>query len=275
MYIVLRAEIDKPAKKSVLIGLAEHAWPDGSNAFPGVERIAAYTSLGESTVREKLAELRSEGLISIAAKARHHRPTNYTINLPKLAEMEHSFFAKVAQRPPAPPIYGGIETSSSQRSDAETSGSRRPESAQTSSSQQTDLQQLDPNHHLTVDKNRGKDIYHLSQDKLDRAARVVGHFDWPSPAPADSYPLDDRSLLALAIDGLVRDQLGPTNSHRPGPAFQAIFRPLQIQERTESKIILKHPHPELIEPAHLRMLEREFVGILCGPIELELARSEK
>ncbi|NIQ77063.1 MAG: helix-turn-helix domain-containing protein, partial [Anaerolineae bacterium] len=50
MYIVLRAEIDKPAKKSVLIGLAEHAWPDGSNAFPGVERIAAYTSLGESTV---------------------------------------------------------------------------------------------------------------------------------------------------------------------------------------------------------------------------------
>ncbi len=51
------------ACKAVLIGLANHAGPDGAGAFPSVRTLVRYTDLSERTVRTALARLATEGII--------------------------------------------------------------------------------------------------------------------------------------------------------------------------------------------------------------------
>ena len=46
------------ACKFVLVGLANHAGPDGTAAFPSVATLARYTGLSERTVRTCLDRLR-------------------------------------------------------------------------------------------------------------------------------------------------------------------------------------------------------------------------
>ncbi len=169
MALVLRAEIGNAAKKAVLVGLAEHAGPDGRNAYPSVERLAIYADLGESTVREKLAQLREEGLVFIIEDATHHKPTNYGIDLKRLRELEHPKIQELAARWPRPPISGGEETSSSRRSkdgrppapggldkgDLQLPEGRPPAPGkETSSSQQGDLQLPEANRPINPQVNR-------------------------------------------------------------------------------------------------------------------------
>lgn len=146
---VLRAEIENAAEKAVLLGLANHAGPDGSHAYPSVARLSAYTSFAESTVREKLQSLREQGLIEVTKQASYHRPTEYWMNLPMLEEMVHPTITELDKNRDTPPIYGGQETSESQRSN-EKEGSSLPDETssspkQTSSLPKTDLQLPDPN----------------------------------------------------------------------------------------------------------------------------------
>ncbi len=51
------------ACKAVLIGLANHAGPDGTAAFPSVRTLVRYTDLSERTVRTALDRLEAEGII--------------------------------------------------------------------------------------------------------------------------------------------------------------------------------------------------------------------
>ena len=52
------------ACKFVLVGLANHAGPDGTGAFPSVATLVRYTGLSERTVRTCLDRLAAEGIIS-------------------------------------------------------------------------------------------------------------------------------------------------------------------------------------------------------------------
>jgi DNA-binding transcriptional regulator PaaX len=52
------------ACKFVLVGLANHAGPDGTGAFPSLARLVRYTGLSERTVRTCLDRLAAEGIIS-------------------------------------------------------------------------------------------------------------------------------------------------------------------------------------------------------------------
>jgi Helix-turn-helix domain len=52
-----------PACKAVLIGLANHAGPDGTGAFPSVRTLVRYTALSERTVVTALDRLEAEGVI--------------------------------------------------------------------------------------------------------------------------------------------------------------------------------------------------------------------
>jgi hypothetical protein len=52
------------ACKFVLVGLANHAGPDGTGAFPSVATLVRYTGLSERTVRTCLDRLEAEGIIS-------------------------------------------------------------------------------------------------------------------------------------------------------------------------------------------------------------------
>jgi hypothetical protein len=52
-----------PACKAVLIGLANHAGPDGTGAFPSIRTLVRYTDLSERTVVTALDRLEAEGTI--------------------------------------------------------------------------------------------------------------------------------------------------------------------------------------------------------------------
>jgi hypothetical protein len=60
------------ACKFVLVGLANHAGPDGTGAFPSVATLVRYTGLSERTVRTCLDRLAAEGIIA-PLRSRHRR----------------------------------------------------------------------------------------------------------------------------------------------------------------------------------------------------------
>ena len=108
------------ASKFVLVGLANHATPDGTGAFPSVATLVRYTGLSERTVRTCLDRLAVEGTITpcdpgiIAARIKRadRRPQGWDLNLSpgpprpgrrRLAALAHQFpglggrFAAAAQ----------------------------------------------------------------------------------------------------------------------------------------------------------------------------------
>ncbi|WP_329070369.1 helix-turn-helix domain-containing protein [Amycolatopsis sp. NBC_01480] len=76
----------------VLVGLANHADPDGRNAFPALSTLARYTRLSERSVRYALRGLEELGLIRasdpgiVAAYVRRadRRPNGYDLAMPTL-----------------------------------------------------------------------------------------------------------------------------------------------------------------------------------------------
>jgi hypothetical protein len=96
------------ACKFVLVGLANHAGPDGTGAFPSVATLVRYTGLSERTVRTCLDRLAAEGIISpcdpgiVAARIKRadRRPQDWDLDLSlvrddlddaALAVLEHQF----------------------------------------------------------------------------------------------------------------------------------------------------------------------------------------
>jgi len=75
--------------KFVLVGLANHAGPDGTGAFPSVATLVRYTGLSERTVRTCLDRLEADGIIRpcdpavIAARIRRadRRPKGWDLDL--------------------------------------------------------------------------------------------------------------------------------------------------------------------------------------------------
>jgi hypothetical protein len=96
------------ACKFVLVGLANHAGPDGAAAFPSVATLVRYTGLSERTVRTCLDRLAAEDIISpcdpdiVAARIKRadRRPQGWDLNLSlvrddlnhdAVAVLEHQF----------------------------------------------------------------------------------------------------------------------------------------------------------------------------------------
>jgi Helix-turn-helix domain len=77
------------ACKFVPVGLANHAGPDGTGAFPSVATLVRYTGLSERTVRTCLDRLAAEGIISpcdpgiVAARIKRadRRPQGWDLDL--------------------------------------------------------------------------------------------------------------------------------------------------------------------------------------------------
>jgi hypothetical protein len=96
------------ACKFVLVGLANHAGPDGTGAFPSVATLVRYTGLSERTVRTCVDRLEASGIISpcdpdvVAARIKRadRRPQGWDLNLSlvrndlhdaDVAVLEHQF----------------------------------------------------------------------------------------------------------------------------------------------------------------------------------------
>jgi hypothetical protein len=77
------------ACKFVLVGLANHAGPDGTGAFPSVATLVRYTGLSERTVRTCLDRLEAAGIIlpcdpdivAVRIKRADRRPQGWDLNL--------------------------------------------------------------------------------------------------------------------------------------------------------------------------------------------------
>lgn len=73
--------------KMVLVGLANHANPDGKEAWPAVERIAHYAEVNERTVQRHLRRLLDAGFIEVQRESTRRFPTIYAIRLDRLAQV--------------------------------------------------------------------------------------------------------------------------------------------------------------------------------------------
>jgi hypothetical protein len=109
-----------PACKAVLVGLANHAGPDGTEAFPSVRTLVRYTDLSERTVRTALDRLEAGGIILpcdpaiVAARIKRadQRPQGWDLamhlvrddlNNEDLAVLERQFPGLTARVTPAAP----------------------------------------------------------------------------------------------------------------------------------------------------------------------------
>ncbi|HEY3952151.1 MAG TPA: helix-turn-helix domain-containing protein [Streptosporangiaceae bacterium] len=97
------------ACKFVLVGLANHAGPDGSGAFPSVATLVRYTGLAERTVRTCLHRLAAAGIIApcdpgiVAARIKRadRRPQGWDLNLSLIREDLAEDDDAPPDRPPA------------------------------------------------------------------------------------------------------------------------------------------------------------------------------
>ena len=119
-----------PACKAVLVGLANHAAPDGKEAFPSVRTLVRYTDLSERTVRTALDRLEADGIIRpcdpaiVAAKIKRadQRPQGWDLAMhlvrgdlddEDLAALERQFpglTARVAPCAPRVPRWRAAQT---------------------------------------------------------------------------------------------------------------------------------------------------------------------
>jgi hypothetical protein len=97
------------ACKFVLVGLANHAGPDGTGAFPSAATLVRYTGLSERTVRTCLDRLAAEGIIApcdpgiVAARIKRadRRPQGWDLNLSLVCEdLDEDDDAAPARPPP-------------------------------------------------------------------------------------------------------------------------------------------------------------------------------
>lgn len=64
VWALKHAPVSDPLAHLVLIGLADHAGPDGREARPSQKRLAEYVNVTDRTIRTKLRLLEEEGLIA-------------------------------------------------------------------------------------------------------------------------------------------------------------------------------------------------------------------
>ena len=79
----------RPAQKSVLLALADHANEDGNSIYPSVSRVVIKTGLSERAVRKALSELRDQKVLVVIRESTQHFPTEYAINMKKLQSLKH------------------------------------------------------------------------------------------------------------------------------------------------------------------------------------------
>lgn len=119
---------DASSLAAVLVGLANHADPDGRNAFPSLARLARYTRLSERSVRYALRGLQDLGLIRpsdpniVAAyvKRADRRPNGYDLAIDRAEVLVDNSVGEGQSLPPAERHEG--QTRSARGANSDTTG---------------------------------------------------------------------------------------------------------------------------------------------------------
>ena len=83
------------AQQTIMLALADHARDDGSHVYPSMALLAWKSSYSLRQVKRIVDELRRLTVLTVVARARRGRPTEYKINLeavpakPILARKSH------------------------------------------------------------------------------------------------------------------------------------------------------------------------------------------
>jgi len=83
MVWALEQEGLKTNEKFVLLGIANHAHPDGTRAFPSLETIARYTALSVSTVQRTIKSLCDQGFLEKTEGGGGRKSNTYKLNIHK------------------------------------------------------------------------------------------------------------------------------------------------------------------------------------------------
>lgn len=73
--------------KTTLLGLANHANPDGTKCFPSRALLARYAECDPRSITTHLKRLRDEGWIELIVEARHHKASEYRIRVERLSTL--------------------------------------------------------------------------------------------------------------------------------------------------------------------------------------------
>lgn len=116
--------------KLVLIGLANHAHPDGTEARPGVDRLATYACCDRRTVQRHLRALEADGWISVVEEGGirdgKKRATVYEVAVGRqfaaptesTRKGDTGVLDRAAQVPPQPSVEPSVEPSGGTRAGA-------------------------------------------------------------------------------------------------------------------------------------------------------------
>ncbi len=246
---VLEADLGDPVLKNVLLGMANHAGPDGSHCYPSVRRLLAYTNLSDSTVRTKIKLARERGLLELVREAGRHRPNEYRMNLHYLIEIKHPIIRELDGEAP---IYGGNQTSSSHRSNQVKTSSSQSE---TSESHNPDLQE--------------------PQSRPPRAGPEPSIE--PSIEPSVNrgrFSKNDKTPLAQVKASLMRDLFGGQMYAKPPAEFERMYGALEMVsiEGSPPVVVLSHPERDLLlkDDRVLNPLLSAFVGVLGSEAEVKI-----
>lgn len=88
-----------PTHKAVLVGMANHANPDGKDCFPSIDRLEKYTSLGRSTIIRAIKQMEDLGILSAVRTV--GKVTKYTLNFDWQAQDDQ---CRSGTRPTAGPV---------------------------------------------------------------------------------------------------------------------------------------------------------------------------
>lgn len=124
--LVLNANIPDPTKKLVLMGMANHAHPDGTNCYPSAARLSIYTGLTVRSVLRVQSSLIKDGLIRRTQRGGRGREAGFDFNLHRLSALHHPAIDPVTGRL-TPATSGGVSAPETGRGEGDTESPYRGE----------------------------------------------------------------------------------------------------------------------------------------------------
>ena len=250
---VLEADLDDPLLKNVLLGMANHAGPDGSHCYPSVRRIVAYTNLSESAVRERIQKAQRLELITLVEKSKRHKPNEYRMNVGMLKEMKHQTIIDLDGEGP---IYGGGKTPATRRSKKSKTPAGRDE---TSAKDNVDLRPVESS---PPPDGPEPSLEPSKETSINPKAEIS----------------NDQTPLAMALASIRMEFTNGNMYSKPGPIFDQVYKPLKaaglLQTPEMITMNLTHPDPGIFDKQTEAMLRQAFVSIFGGEVEIKIMEEQ-
>lgn len=267
---VLRAKIGDPSKKAVLLGMAEHAGPDGGNCYVSIARIVAYTELSRSTVKAKLAEMVEQELVIVTQEARQHFPRVYRIDIHRLKHMVHPVVQQLDDRNRRTATSGGAKAekdqgASSRPSEIQTVNGDGPDGQLTA----PDGQMADPDGQLT---DPGGQLSDPNQVLNLKVLNPLNQRKNRGPEKSESQTPLVRALASI------KSTFPARLADQASGVYRTYFEPLELDRIADDEVLLvceSADQARWLRGNGKRYLEQAFMGVLGRRVVVMLQAPEE